>query len=539
MAARGVALWHNSRMLRANVRVLSTALFSALGLAPLACGGGTFSSSDGDAGSSAGGSASGANATGGAATAGSGGNKSTGGSKSTGGVSSGGMSSGGMSSGGGGSNPFPCNDPTVIGAGYEQCGDNGRIHRPMIAQCASKLPREAAKVAPPGDGQCAADTDCADMPHGYCNPNGGGQIAGAYCAYGCIKDAECPAGNICVCGDPVGHCAPAACTSDAGCGSGLLCQSYDPSGGCGAQAFACQTPGDSCASAADCMAGICAPNATGSFSCSPGGCVVGRPFLVEGEARVATVTTRADWLQTLELELDGVAAGVRQSAAQAWARIGQMEHASVAAFARFALQLLSLGAPPRFVELTTQAMADETRHARLAFGLASVLGASSLGPAALDVSHSLLETELGDVVRLVIREGCIGETCAALEAREAAELAEQPELRRLLHGVADDETRHAELAWRFVSWALEREPELITGIVQSELDRAASQIGSDAASPAPATPKELAVSAWGVLPEQLRREVQNTAIREVIRPAAAALLRRIAGEVPENLVLSA
>ena len=86
-------------------------------------------------------------------------------------------------------------------------------------------------------------------------------------------------------------------------------------------------------------------------------------------------------------------------------------------------------------------MVDETRHAQQAFGFASVLASEALGPAALDVEH--LETSLLDVVRLAVREGCIGERCAALEAREAAAHAADPELARLLPAVADDETRHA------------------------------------------------------------------------------------------------
>jgi hypothetical protein len=261
--------------------------------------------------------------------------------------------------------------------------------------------------------------------------------------------------------------------------------------------------------------------------------VVGRPFLVEGQSRVAALQTRADWLQTFELDLDGVPASVRAAAARAWASIGQMEHASVAAFARFALQLLSLGAPPELIELTTRAMADETRHARLAFGVASALGGQALGPAALEIERSLLETSLTDIVRLVVREGCIGETCAALEAREAALLVQHPGLARLLDAVADDESRHAELAWRFVSWALERAPAEVAAVVQSELDTARP------AAPAGASADELAVSAYGILPEQLRHELQTAAFREVIGPCAAALLRRAERDTLGNQVLSA
>jgi hypothetical protein len=53
-----------------------------------------------------------------------------------------------------------------------------------------------------------------------------------------------------------------------------------------------------------------------------------------------------------------------------------------------------------------------------------------------------------------VREGCIGESAAALLLGERARLAEVPIVREKLQRIAEDEARHAELAWRFVAWAL-------------------------------------------------------------------------------------
>ena len=517
-------------------------MLSALGLLPLACGG-AFSSKDddgsGDAGKASGGTSSG-------------GTKSNGGTKASAGSATGGSKpgSGGKASGGSGNvagntsssgNDFPCEDPVVVGAGYERC-KNGTLHRPTIQKCESSLPRPAP-IDPAVGSSCFSDTDCTAMPNGYCRSNSGGQIPGNHCFYGCQTDAECGDGQICVCGEPVGNCAVATCTSDAECGDGLRCQSYDWSNGCGLTGFACQTFDDKCGGDGDCeptqqcvtsLEG--ATDKTGAFSCRPPGCVVGRPFLVEGQARVATVSRRSDWGTRCELDLSHASTEQRELAGQAWCRIGQMEHASVAAFARFALQLLSLGAPPELIEATTAAMADETRHAQLAFGLASALHGQSVGPAALDVEHSLLETSLLDVTRLVILEGCIGETCAALEAREAAMNAAQPELAQLLHGVADDETRHAELAWRFVAYALERAPEPVAALLRAEVNRALADLEPAAGDVSAA---ELALTAYGLVPKRLRSELQASALREVVAPCAAALLQRGCGAVAENQVLSA
>ncbi|HEX2870847.1 MAG TPA: ferritin-like domain-containing protein [Polyangiaceae bacterium] len=507
-------------MVRVNPRVLSAALFSALGLAPLACGG-AFSKGDSEGGAGDAGSASGGSALGGSAT---------GGAKATGGGNSG--------------NAFPCNNPVPVAPGYERCA-NGTIHRVAIEACTSSLPRPAPSVALPG-GNCETDADCTEKPHGYCNVTAGagaGAGAGAYCSYGCVTDADCLADYICVCGEPIGQCAYSTCKSDADCGGELRCQSYDASFGCDSVGFACQTPQDACGSDTDCGVGLCGTGidgrtgASGPFTCRSSGCVDGRPFLVDGLARVAAVTPRSDWQLACRLALESTPLDLRKAAGLAWCRIGQMEHASIAAFARFALQLLSLGAPASLLEAATAAMADETRHAQLAFGVASALLGEAQGPALLDVEGSLLETSLVDVARLVIREGCIGETRAALEARESALHAKQPELAQLLHGIADDESRHAELAWRFVGYALEREPQCIAALLEAELLEERALV--DSAHLPGASADELAGAALGILPGRLSHELRAVALREVVSPCAAALLRHRAGAAAENQVLSA
>ena len=101
--------------------------------------------------------------------------------------------------------------------------------------------------------------------------------------------------------------------------------------------------------------------------------------------------------------------------------------------------------------------------------------------------------------------------------------------------MAEDETRHAELAWRFVAWALEQAPGQVAEVVEQELRR--STPPSALAHELSAT--ELVLLGHGVLPESLRLQVQNAARREVISPCAAALLERAAALMSDNLVLSA
>jgi hypothetical protein len=248
--------------------------------------------------------------------------------------------------------------------------------------------------------------------------------------------------------------------------------------GCGYTPFTCQSAQDMCFSAAECGGdfAVCTPEpiivgdqaADGARKCGPGS-VCGRPFLVLSQPRLPAVVSRTDWLRPQTPAVAHLTTSERAALAEHFSRLGQMEHASIAAFARFQLQLLALGAPPELVEACNRALVDETAHARLCFGLASAYAGRALGPGPLDVQCSLDAVSLIDVVDLVIAEGCFGETRAALEALEAADNAEDPVIRAAYAGIADDEQRHAELAFRFVRWALEREPDAVRPRIRAAL----------------------------------------------------------------------
>jgi hypothetical protein len=84
----------------------------------------------------------------------------------------------------------------------------------------------------------------------------------------------------------------------------------------------------------------------------------------------------------------------------------------------------------------------------------------------------LAVTSLGDVVELVIAEGCFGETVAALEAREAADAAADPVIRAAYTQIARDEQRHAELAFQFIRWALEQNRAAVSDRIAAALHMA-------------------------------------------------------------------
>jgi len=138
--------------------------------------------------------------------------------------------------------------------------------------------------------------------------------------------------------------------------------------------------------------------------------------------------------------------------AKAWSEIAAAEHASIAAFAQLALDLLALGAPSDLVDATHEAARDEIRHARTGYAIALAFADATLGPGPL-VVPARPAIDLVTLATETFRDGCIGETIAALEMHEASKRA-VPELEPVLARIAEDESRHAELAWRIVAWAV-------------------------------------------------------------------------------------
>jgi hypothetical protein len=207
--------------------------------------------------------------------------------------------------------------------------------------------------------------------------------------------------------------------------------------------------------------------------------------------------------------------------------MGLMEHASIAAFARFTLQLLCLSAPADLVEQAHMALADETKHARMCFAIASAYAGSDIGPGALQVDRSLDILSLADVLVTTIREGCIGETIAALQAAEVREHSTDPAIRDALETIARDETRHAELAWRFVQWALSQGGDEIYRATQAEFEKARDLCVTVA--PFPFDEHESRLLAGGILPDRLRDLIQSEGMSRVVLPCAHGLLRNARG----------
>jgi hypothetical protein len=436
--------------------------------------------------------------------------------------------------------PVPDRD---LGGGFVLSG-GWLHHRPVVGVCDNRLRPATSEPQPLPDGvfldggpatYCRADTDCTDAAHGRCEivqeqtrpyPYADFQSVLA-CIYGCETDTDCLPGEICECGEAIGRCVAASCTSDASCTEGELCAPVWSGNDCESTPnwriyhYRCQSPGSECGVDAACPDSSFSCCSNGNWFHASRGC--GRPFLVAGEARLSAPVPRSDFAHAVDPRLTDLPDQVRAALSRAWARVGLLEHASVAAFARFTLELLSLGAPPDLLIESQQALADELEHTRLAFGLASAYGNAPVGPGALQTRDALAGSELIEIAVTTFLEGCIGETCAAAEAAVARDAARDDAVRDVLARIADDELRHAALAYRFLRWALETRPASERASIADRIER---ELRTALEVP-PHGHNEtdgFDLTEHGVLPRAAHDAIRSAVLRRVVAPCTRALL---------------
>jgi len=169
----------------------------------------------------------------------------------------------------------------------------------------------------------------------------------------------------------------------------------------------------------------------------------GRPYFDAGQMLFAPLRSSS---QTAGAPLSQVAI--------AWARAGAAEHASVAAFSRLALELMTLGAPNELLRAVHQAALDEVGHADLCWAVAKRNGYSEVCAAEFPLREVKLAHDLAALAAAAVREGCLAETLGAAVATSVAALAPDPEVSAVLGVIAREEATHAVLSFRIVAWAL-------------------------------------------------------------------------------------
>lgn len=122
-------------------------------------------------------------------------------------------------------------------------------------------PTDSGGTVPAGSASASAGSAtggrASSRPPGRAHPATCAEAAEG--AGGCVSDADCVPGTICVCDgrSDLGECVPSNCVTDADCGAGLHCAYYvDPCSRSGL-AYACQRAEDRCDSMFDCDGLIC------------------------------------------------------------------------------------------------------------------------------------------------------------------------------------------------------------------------------------------------------------------------------------------
>lgn len=420
--------------------------------------------------------------------------------------------------------PKPVLLPSGQPSGYVECAD-GAINRVEARSCDPGTVTGEACSNPGEFAACQSDADCNEKPGGRCLTQWGefgGDGSGCGCAYPCTSDSDCDPSQVCACAGVLptlvdNTCVSYGCKSNDDCAEGECgIGSYDD--GCGRQTYlGCRSDFDACRSNADCSAngGECSMSYPAStFDCQTPNCAIGRPMMVEGQARAARSEARADWSMELAVDTSRYAPELRAALATRFGAIAALEHASVGSFARFTLQLLALGAPSELVAEAQRAALDEVEHARIAYALATRFGGVEVGPSALPEATAAIAVDARSIVRSLVEEACVGETLGVAEALAVADAVEDPALAALFRRIAEDEQRHAELAWRTLSWLLTRDASLAS---------AAREGAERARALLEAKDEGLVAREAGLLSGAELASIRTQAYEEVVRPCLATL----------------
>ena len=244
----------------------------------------------------------------------------------------------------------------------------------------------------------------------------------------------------------------------------------------------------------------------------------GRPFTIGGTAQIAAACTDNGWSQASEWLPSGMTDDQRERLIAHWTETAQFEHASVASFARFTMQLMAVGAPAELIAGATRAQGDEIRHARVCLGIASSLADETIGLGALPIDGALEDAGSIEAILVdTIKEACVNETVSAAICQAAGEAASDTFIRDALITIAEDEQRHSTLAWKTVQWMLSEHPEL-RGLARATFEEAMAQpwVSSTEAT-GDLTP-------WGVMSRAQEQAVASRVMRRVVRPCVDALL---------------
>jgi bacterioferritin (cytochrome b1) len=189
-------------------------------------------------------------------------------------------------------------------------------------------------------------------------------------------------------------------------------------------------------------------------SCMPPDVTEGRPLMCDGVAQVATIGIGRSWIEGPSPKYSQRTKEQRHVLATFWLRTAQLEHASVASFHQFGLDLMRFGASPDLLMRTSKAAMDEISHAKAAFAITEGFLGHPVSPEEFNMRLQPAKS-LAEFAVNVAMEGAVNETLAVVLATLQHEKCEDYAIKKLLMDIIREEAEHAELAWDTLRWLID------------------------------------------------------------------------------------
>lgn len=132
-----------------------------------------------------------------------------------------------------------------------------------------------------------------------------------------------------------------------------------------------------------------------------------------------------------------------------WARRVEAEYGSAAVAAQALAWGVAVGLPPELLRAASRIVSDEIDHAALSHEALIALGGAET-PIDLAVSRLVVppkEGPLPDLLRLIVRDFCLGETLAVPYFAEMRLRATNPAIHAVLERILADEATHRAFGW--------------------------------------------------------------------------------------------
>lgn len=211
-----------------------------------------------------------------------------------------------------------------------------------------------------------------------------------------------------------------------------------------------------------------------------------------------------------------------------WLRRSEAEYASAALSLQLAHWLTEIAGPPELIYAAMDIARDEFGHARHSTEVARAAGATAMPQidrsqlsAPRDARHPVEE----DLLSLLLRSFCVGETLAVPLFREMRAGSSEPAARAVLDLILVDEARHREYAWIALEWLLADHPalrdaaaRLAPAIVRRRVDACSTPL--DRILGDTVTPEE---RSWGLISAGSYRTTVLAALEREVWPRFARL----------------